>query len=68
MNDIKNLLIYGGLTLAVILGLVISAEFGIITHDTIGILAIIFVVIVPIFVAVKLGNKEREREDNKLNK
>ncbi len=62
MNDIKNMLIYGGLSLAVILGLVFISTSDSISPGMVGGLAILFVVILPVVVAVRISQKEKERK------
>jgi len=62
MKDIKQLLIYVVLTVGVILLLVnISNKDSIPSSVVVG-LAVFFVVVLPVIVAVRLSKKERERQ------
>ncbi len=62
MGDFKNLLIYGGLSLAVILGLVFMSATDSISPGMVGGLAILFVVILPVVVAVRISKQEKLRK------
>jgi hypothetical protein len=62
MKDIKNLIIYGGLSFGLILLLVILARNGAVSSDVIGVLAIIGVVVVPVVISVFIGKKEKQKK------
>lgn len=62
MNDIKNLVIYLGITLGMIIGLNYLYDNDVVSGSVVGAIAIVGVIILPVIIAIRLSSKERERQ------
>lgn len=60
MKDIKNLFIYGGISAVVIFFLATLGTGDDISGSTVGYLALLIVVVLPVVVAVFIAKKERQ--------
>lgn len=64
MKDIKNLVIYGGSSLLVILMLANMDALGNVSEDVVGYLAIFLVIVLPVALAVVIAKKEKQKRES----
>jgi len=62
MKDIKQLIIYGVMSFAVIILLIKMSRVEALNSNIIVITAILFVVVLPVFMAIRIAKKEKESE------
>jgi len=62
MKDLRNLLIYGGLSAVLIVLLITLVTSGSLSSDIVGILAILTVIVLPIVISVFIGKKEKQKQ------
>ena len=63
MKDLKGFVMYGGSALAVILVLVALGTSKQLSGATMGMIAIIAVVVVPLIISMQMAKKEQETRD-----